>query len=327
MRVDISYALCLEDIITLLTYCKYLNVFQLKDYSYENEDLLASIIISGSIRGYIHLFNMVYADSKLYDDSICLIIEEMLIAIIENTSWGKELFGSVDYAETFPISEFDVFSESDSLNTYSPEDIEKLNEELKEEGKKLFGVDDKYVEIISGDTTFSEISNNRYRNLPLDILNTSTVTVRFINASRTATHQLVRHRNGITQQSQRYVDSSHASFTTPNPDAYKGQLYSVEGFEGEFEFSQLCNLLFYNATNNYSNLVSQGVKKEDARAVLLNNTNCYELYMTTTLGNYKKFIELRTDPHAQDEIRKYALSLDKVLTPYIRSLGGDIYDA
>ena len=61
-----------------------------------------------------------------------------------------------------------------------------------------------------------------------------------------------------------------------------------------------------------------GLKKEEARAFLPSNVNCGKLYMTFTVFSLLKFLELRTDPHAQYEIRQYAQTIkekfDKLLT-------------
>jgi thymidylate synthase ThyX len=59
----------------------------------------------------------------------------------------------------------------------------------------------------------------------------------------------------------------------------------------------------------YPQLVTQGLKKEDARAFLPSNVQCRRLYMTFTYYTFDMFLTLRTDPHAQSEIRKYANAL------------------
>ena len=53
-------------------------------------------------------------------------------------------------------------------------------------------------------------------------------------------------------------------------------------------------------------LIAQGLNKEDARAFLPSNVQCNKLYMTFTLSSLYDFLILRTDKHAQAEIRSYA---------------------
>jgi thymidylate synthase (FAD) len=55
----------------------------------------------------------------------------------------------------------------------------------------------------------------------------------------------------------------------------------------------------------YGDMISQGVKAEDARAVLTQNTYT-TFWASVDLNNLLKFITLRTDSHAQWEIRQYA---------------------
>ena len=142
------------------------------------------------------------------------------------------------------------------------------------------------------------------------------LTVCFKNMSRTATHQLVRHRNAITQESQRYVDYSNAEFTIPDMSSYmedyEEKKFKIElcifGMKAEMPLSGLVETLL----DIYPQLIKQGMKKEDARAFLPSNVQCGRLYMTFTYKTFEKFLELRTDPHAQTEIRKYAISLQDV---------------
>lgn len=134
------------------------------------------------------------------------------------------------------------------------------------------------------------------------------VMIEFTNMSRTATHQLVRHRNAITQESQRYVDYSNATFTTPEIDYIKtDKMFDING--EKLPFDKIGDKLM----SIYPLLLSQGVKKEDARAFLPSNVNCGRLYMTFTISSLIKFLELRTDKHAQLEIRKYALVINSVI--------------
>jgi thymidylate synthase (FAD) len=58
----------------------------------------------------------------------------------------------------------------------------------------------------------------------------------------------------------------------------------------------------------YNTLLNDGVKKEDARAVLPTNTST-ELNATANLQGWYDFCRLRINSHAQDEIRELAIKI------------------
>ena len=132
--------------------------------------------------------------------------------------------------------------------------------------------------------------------------------------SRTATHQLVRHRNAITQESQRYVTANNASFTIPVPEYNPDKIYSINIAGNKINTN--LNDLAKELLNVYTQLQSQGLKKEEARAFLPSNVNCSRLYMTFTLESLIAFLNLRLDPHAQYEIRKYAEAINNIIDSY-----------
>lgn len=167
----------------------------------------------------------------------------------------------------------------------------------------------KYLDIINIDA----LSNEWLKELTdigftyRDICDMLTVTVLFKNMSRTCTHQLVRHRNAITQESQRYVNYSEACFASPDmfKDKYDGCTYNTKIFDRPMSMQEIGTAL----TSVYSDMIEAGVEKEDARAFLPSNVQCRKLYMTYTLTHLINFIELRTDKHAQAEIRTFAKDL------------------
>ena len=136
------------------------------------------------------------------------------------------------------------------------------------------------------------------------------IMIEFKNMSRTATHQLVRHRNAITQESQRYVSAENATFTIPMEDYEEKKMYNISIF-GSSHMGSLTDLAS-ELLAIYKQLIQQGLKKEEARAFLPSNVNCGRLYMTFTIASLKKFLQLRTDPHAQYEIRQYALAIESM---------------
>lgn len=138
----------------------------------------------------------------------------------------------------------------------------------------------------------------------IDILEFCTVSIKFKGMSRIITQQLTRHRNAITQESQRYVDYSGTQFNSPalfKPDMYdKDAKIHIEPL-GDYTLQELGDLL----TSIYPQLIKYGLKKEDARAYLPNNVQS-NLYITFTFKNLLHFLSLRLDNHAQAEIRMYA---------------------
>ena len=146
-----------------------------------------------------------------------------------------------------------------------------------------------------------------------DLLRLVTITVEFNGMSRIITQQLTRHRNGITQESQRYVDYSGAPFNSPalfkakyNPK----KLYDIE-FGGQHFKMNLQNLgnsmnKIYGQLRDKAKLGQDALIPEDARAYLTNNTQCGRIFMTFTYYNFIKFLQLREDAHAQAEIHSYA---------------------
>ena len=152
-----------------------------------------------------------------------------------------------------------------------------------------------------------------------DLINFVSVTVMFKNMSRTCTHQAVRHRDAVTQESQRYVDYSEAKFS--NPAIFKPGKYDIDhkytvrfGTSGPLQMT--LDEIGEAMTNIYgmlSNPTITGGKyallKEDARGYLPGNIQCRKLYMTFTYKMLFAFLKLREANGAQAEIRMYARML------------------
>lgn len=148
-----------------------------------------------------------------------------------------------------------------------------------------------------------------------ELLDFCTVTVFFKSISRVASHQLVRHRNAISQQSQRYVDESDALIINPfdfteYPEFNKDKTITISDLELTFE--KYCHM----ARAFYQELRNAGCRKEDARYALDSATET-SLYMTFTYRMLFWFLQLRCDIHAQAEIRSYANSIDAALPSFM----------
>ncbi len=129
--------------------------------------------------------------------------------------------------------------------------------------------------------------------------------------------QWVRHRTAsINEISLRYVDASE-EFYIPAPDRMQKQSESnkqgssIEIVENEPYCRAVFSKAYSEAYNSYQYLLEEGLAKELARSVLPLGTYT-EWYWQTNLHNFLHFCKLRTDPHAQYEIRVYAEAMLKI---------------
>lgn len=248
-----------------------------------------NILISGSIRAFRHFFITCGKKIWMQNSTMYKIIAKRAIASADK-----------------------IFFED--LKEYLPEDIVFVEEkEMGDSNKPRLARNN----IVYIDTPNNKYLNNIYKYITdnefnyEDFINSIPVTVMFENVSRTATHQIVRHRNAITQESQRYVDYSNAKVTIPEmPYIDNDKIFTINIFGQYMEITkdklesfskELCSI--------YKQFVEQGMRKEDARAFLPSNVQCKKLYMTFTIRTLKDFIRLRTAKGAQQEIRKCALEL------------------
>ena len=171
-----------------------------------------------------------------------------------------------------------------------------------------------------------------------DLLKFCTVTVEFNNMSRIITQQLTRHRNGITQESQRYVDYSGAKFNSPakfKPDKYNAKRLYEFKFGGNTYKMNLQNIgdsiaKIYEQLKDKSKYGTEALVSEDARGYLPQNVQCGRIYMTFNFYTLIKFLQLREDPHAQVEIRSYATRIGEWFRNAVFTLGDnkeDLYSA
>ena len=119
--------------------------------------------------------------------------------------------------------------------------------------------------------------------------------------SRACSHQLVRHRiASYSQQSQRYVNGDKFDYVIP-PEIEKHEMAKMA-----FENFMKQTMVMYDA------MLANGIKKEDARYLLPNATTT-NIVVTMNARELLHFIELRTSPRAQWEIRELAGEMLKQL--------------
>ncbi len=135
-----------------------------------------------------------------------------------------------------------------------------------------------------------------------------------IKGSRAFTHQLVRHRlASYAQESQRYVKVTDGhSYVIPPEIADR-----PEARQRYFEAVEECR-------SCYHDLMSMGIRKEDARFILPNALKS-TIIVGMNFRSWRHFLELRCDRHAQWEIRAAAMDILKTLHGHAPGIFGDIY--
>lgn len=293
-----------EDLPELIPGLRYINV--VKDQN--------GLFLAGSVRAFKYFITHTDRDNRTVQDILTSLencIPRCLVKDITSSSFGLSEFDFPEYVGKCNVGlEFT----DDTTNDYEeytdpipvirdpdePELIEIVN--FDDVSKATIDYEKVYPNAMQDDL-LPEISNAG----PFDLLKLGTITVCFKGMSRAATHQLVRHRNAITQESQRYVDVSKNPMYTPDKEQYKFKKYTV-------------NINNHNITTDlrglnsilskvYPQLLKQGVAKEDARGFLPTNSTCGKIYITFTWENLMSFFKLRRDKAAQLEIRKYADAL------------------
>ena len=134
---------------------------------------------------------------------------------------------------------------------------------------------------------------------------------RISGASRSFTHQLVRHRLcSIIQQSQRYVDESNFNYIEPDSIKKNREAHSV--------FVDFMD----KAREAYLKLNGLKIKKEDARYVLPNAVES-QVVVSANFREWRHVIDLRGKAQAQWEIRRVAIEILKILRKHAPNVFGD----
>lgn len=286
-----------NDLTSLLTCCKFLNT----KVSYKDDEII--LIISGSIRGYKHIFRTI-RDSQ-----------NKIAAAILDALYNLDRCVFEDFIED-RIMISDKFLDIEQIRANM-----KINKENKI--KKVLPCGNNY------DIEYLDDYDDVFESLPkpidkYEMLDLCTVTIRFHDISRIISQQFTRHRVAITQESQRYVDYGDCKFNSPSMftdkyneiDKYKINIF---GQEVNVTLQELGDKLI----KIYPQLRDQKLLKQDARAFLPNNSTT-SLYMTFTFRQLLQFLYLRTDPTAQDEIRLIAKDIESNIISIIPDI--DVYN-
>ena len=120
--------------------------------------------------------------------------------------------------------------------------------------------------------------------------------------SRICSHQFVRSKHlDFLQQSQRYVNQKDCKFVRPPSFDSLPRHLQARWMSHELEAKAL-----------YNELICAGMKKEDARYILLESTET-SLAVVGNFQAWQDFINLRITQEAQHEIRKVAAEIDRAL--------------
>lgn len=271
--------------------CRYLTKKSNIVYDDKNSPML-KITIGGSIRGYRYIFENI----KNRNNRLFISIFNVLKRVIE-----PEFF--LDFINDGVMEEYTTIDIYNNLYYHIPP---KITNNIELEKINILNMDDL-------------INISMLTRLPLeDCFDFVTISVEFKNMSRIITQQVTRHRNAITQESQRYVNYSGTKVNAPYlfKDKYdKNHKYKTP--LGDLTFDELGELI----ASVYPALLDQKVDKEDARGYLPLNVQCGKLFMTFTLRTLFSFLNLRLDPHAQAEVREYANIIAENTEMYSESLG------
>lgn len=294
-----------EHIESLLEFCNWIKYLNHKIVKSTIEDKWY-MILGGSLRGFADIYRVT--------DDIGNIVLKTLTGI---------LYEYTNSAAFQDLCELGIL-EADRFQNLMPDDDLKL---IKSDSS---GYENELFEIIGLDDISKLARNLNNENKEImslistyDLISFATATVLFKNMSRTCTHQLVRHRNAITQESQRYVDYTDSCFNSPDmfkPDKYdKNHKYTIR-FGPSSQMHMTLEEIGKAECDIYGMLSNPAITgndyaliREDARSFLPSNVQCKKIYMTFTYKTLFKFLELREDKAAQVEIRRYALSLGEFI--------------
>lgn len=269
------------DYIQVLDNIKYLNTKTHIVEDKKNNVKTLDVLFGGSISGYKELIREIPSGNNKI---LSLIINKLY-------ELPKEFFYDFIEAGVMNESRFkSIIEEPESLPVTVNSDVWEFEIPNMDDINRLYA-------ILEGRFSYDEL---------LDMV---TCTVHFTHMSRIITQQVTRHRNAISQKSQRYVLENDCVLLNPmffKPEKYEGMEIEINGK------TYTCADKFIAGVGDklYNELLQLGLHREDARSFLLNATES-SLYMTFTFRRLIHFLDVRTDSHAQAEIRYHANHLYK----------------
>ena len=145
--------------------------------------------------------------------------------------------------------------------------------------------------------------------------------------SRSCSHELVRHRAGFgySQLSQRYVDESHAAFVVPPAmlgDAKLEAEWLAQVTAAQAAYVQAVEDLMRRYDWVADKVHRRKMAREAARSLLPNATET-KLVVSANVRAWRTMLELRCGEGAEQEIRRMAVAVLRLLTAEAPRLFGD----
>jgi thymidylate synthase (FAD) len=139
----------------------------------------------------------------------------------------------------------------------------------------------------------------------------------FTGISRACSHELIRHRVGLSpsQLSQRYVDESVAEYVEPDCIALDPELHQLwldAVAHSHQAYVRLAEKLQEKFHEEPDRTLRRKLARQAARSVLPNATET-KIFVTANARALRHFIELRASRHAEVEIRKLAVKVLQIL--------------
>ena len=292
-----------SDIIELVSNCKFLDVIVRDNH----------ILIGGSIRGYLHAIRETSTENA-YVHYLKEILYQSVEKVFLQSLIDKGLLDE-DKCTYYPntivdmvpskMTQFKNNQEKSSLENTVTDNMDSISKDLIDP-KEEQGI---YSDLIYKTDIGSLLEEIKpYGFSLLDAYKVSKITFVFHDISRSCANQLCRHRNGMSQESQRYVTKKYEKYDFVNPVYMQYEEY--EGKENtrysDYSNDKLEDVIdSIDVFKNYNTLRTNKVFKEDARAWLPMNVKT-KIMMTFSYWNYAKFLDLRLDAAAQLEIRRVA---------------------
>ena len=136
-----------------------------------------------------------------------------------------------------------------------------------------------------------------------------------ITTNRFVSHQIVRHRlSSFAQESQRYVNYNKKGLSFIEPLGYEDWATPVRK-----SFIFACQ----GAETAYNSLIEQGLRPEEARAVLPNAVKT-EIHMASNIRQWRNVFNLRCSIKADPQIRELFLPILKDFNEVLPALFEDI---
>lgn len=148
-----------------------------------------------------------------------------------------------------------------------------------------------------------------------------------VGVSRSLTHELIRHRVGMSpsQLSQRYVDESVAEYVEPDCIAEDAELHRIwqdAVATSHQAYMKLVEKLQEKFRDEPDRTLRRKMARQAARSVLPNATET-KIFITANARALRNFIELRASRHAEVEIRKLAVAVLRLMQQEAAHIFGD----